>query len=165
MRLGQLVSILMGLMGVVSIGLYVDPGLLGLADQTKHYRGEFVWLLVGLGFVAVALGFIALFRNRPKRLLWILHNETPTQMYVTLALNRGMDSTTYSAILRHEPGAKREWTVQLYRPSWPAAALDVLQHQPNLARVYFDPKCGYPAVVETEYGLLWAMAGRSASRG
>jgi hypothetical protein len=30
--------------------------------------------------------------------------------------------------------------------------------------LYFDPKSRRPAVIETEQGLLWAMAGNSANR-
>jgi hypothetical protein len=31
------------------------------------------------------------------------------------------------------------------------------------AQVYFDPKSGRPAVIESEFGLLWAMAGSGAA--
>jgi len=31
------------------------------------------------------------------------------------------------------------------------------------AQVYFDPKSGRPAVIESEFGLLWAMAGSGAT--
>jgi hypothetical protein len=31
------------------------------------------------------------------------------------------------------------------------------------AQVYFDPKSSRPAVIESEFGLLWAMAGSGAA--
>lgn len=75
-----------------------------------------------------------------------------------------MDSTSYDAILRVEASGERDWIVGLYSPSWPLVDLQALQNPTIRAKVYFDPKSQRPAVIETELGLLWAMAGQSAYR-
>jgi hypothetical protein len=164
MLLGQVVSILMGLMGLCSIGLYFDPAWLGLAAQSGKYQGDSIWLVAGIGFVLSAIGFVVLFTRWSKRLLWIWRNTLPEWMYLSIDIDRSLDSTDYSAILRVEASGDRDWSVRLYRPSWPASALQSLQNQTILAKVYFDPKSRRPAVMETEQGLLWAMAGNSANR-
>jgi hypothetical protein len=164
MLLGQVVSILMGLMGLCAIGLYFDPAWLGLAAQSGTYQGDAIWLLVGIGFVLLAIGFVVLFTRWSQRLLWIWRNTLPKQMYLSIDIDRSLDSTDYSAILRVEASGDRDWVVRLYRPSWPLPVLQALQNQTIPAQVYFDPKSRRPAVIETEQGLLWAMAGKSANR-
>jgi hypothetical protein len=165
MLLGQVVSILMGLMGLFSIGLYFDPARLGLAAQAATYQGDTTWLWVGMGFVLLAIGFVVGFTRWSQRLLWIWRNTLPERMYLSIDIDRGMDSTDYSAILRMEASGDRDWVVRLYQPSWPLPMLQALQNQTIPAQVYFDPKSRRPAVMETEQGLLWAMAGKSANRG
>jgi hypothetical protein len=165
MLLGQAISILMGLMGLCPIGLYLNPAWLGLAAQSDKYQGDAIWLWVGIGFVVLAIGFVVLFTRWSKRLLWIWCNTLPERMYLSIDIDRSLDSTDYSAILRVEASGDRDWVVRLYRPSWPASALQSLRNQTIPAKVYFDPKSRRPAVIETEQGLLWAMAGNSANRG
>jgi hypothetical protein len=165
MLLGRAISILMGLMGLCSIGLYLNPAWLGLAAQSDKYQGDAIWLWVGIGFVVLAIGFVVLFTRWSKRLLWIWRNTLPERMYLSIDIDRSLDSTDYSAILRVEASGDRDWSVRLYRPSWPASALQLLRNQTIPAKVYFDPKSRRPAVIETEQGLLWAMAGNSANRG
>jgi hypothetical protein len=160
MLLGQIVAIAMGLMGLCAIGLYFDPAWLGLAAQSGQYQGETVWLWAGIGFVLCAIGFLIGFSHWSKRLLWIWHHTTPQLMYLSIAIDRRLESTDYSAILRVEASGDADWRVRLYQPSWPLSALQALQNQTIPAKVYFDPKSRRPAVVETEQGLLWAMAGR-----
>jgi hypothetical protein len=164
MLLGQAISILMGLMGLCPIGLYLNPAWLGLAAQSDKYQGDAIWLWVGIGFVVLAIGFVVLFTRWSKRLLWIWRNTLPERMYLSIDIDRSLDSTDYSAILRVEASGDRDWSVRLYRPSWPASALQLLRNQTIPAKVYFDPKSRRPAVIETEQGLLWAMAGNSANR-
>jgi hypothetical protein len=163
MLLGQIVSVLMGLAGLVPIGLFFDPAILGIgAKQQADYRGQSLFLMVGIGFVCFALFFVVIFTFWSQRLLWIWQNTIPVPMNLSINIHRGMDSTTYDAILRFEASGKKDWIVGLYSPSWPQKDLQSLQNQTICAKVYFDPKSQHPAVIETELGLLWAMAGRSA---
>jgi hypothetical protein len=165
MLIGQIVSILMGLAGSVAIGLFFDPAIVGIAaPQQAEYRGQSLFLMVGIGFVCFAFFFVVVFTHWSQRLLWIWRNTMPVSMNLSIKIDRGMDSTTYNAILRVEASGERDWSVGLYSPSWPPKDLQALQNRTICAKVYFDPKSQRPAVIETELGLLWAMAGRSAYR-
>jgi len=53
------------------------------------------------------------------------------------------------------------WKVRLYSPAWDMA---VLEGRRVAAQVFFDPESRQPGVIETEHGLLWAMAGRGSVR-
>jgi hypothetical protein len=54
--MGQIVSILMGLAGLVAIGLFFDSAIVGIsAKQQAEYRGQSLLLMVGIGFVCFAL--------------------------------------------------------------------------------------------------------------
>jgi hypothetical protein len=114
MLLGQVVSMLMGLMGLCTIGLYFDPGWLGLAAQSGQYQGDAIWLWVGIGFVLSAIAFVVLFTRWSQRLLWIWRNTMPQRMYLSIAIDRSLDATDYSAILRFEVSDDRDWVVRLY---------------------------------------------------
>jgi hypothetical protein len=161
--LSQIVSILMGLSGLVAIGLFFDPAIAGItAKQQAQYRGQSFLLMFGIGFVCFSLFFFIVAAHWSRRLLWIWRNTIPTPMNLSINIHRGMDLTNYDAILRVEVGGDRDWRVSLYSPSWPQKDLQALQDMTIPAKVYFDPKSQCPAVIETELGLLWAIAGRSA---
>ncbi len=165
MLTGLIVSILMGLAGLALISLFFDPAITGIAAKYHaEYRGQSLFFFVGIGFVGFALFFVVVFTSWSRRLLWIWHNTMPVLMDLSIAINRGMDLTTYDAILRAGTSDGQDWSVRLYSPSWPVKDLQGLQNQTIRAQVYFDPKSQRPAVIETELGLLWAMAGRSAYR-
>jgi hypothetical protein len=165
MLMGQIVSILMGLAGLVAISLFFDPAIVGIAaKQQAEYRGPSLFLMVGIGFVCFALFFVVVFTHWSRRLIWIWRNTMPVVMNLSIKIDRGMDSTSYDAILQFEARDERDWIVGLYSPSWPIKDLQALQNQAIRAKVYFDPKSQRPAVIETKLGLLWAMAGRSAHR-
>jgi hypothetical protein len=163
--LSQIVSILTGLSGLVAIWLFFDPAIAGIvARQQAQYRGQSFLLMIGIFFVCFSLFFLVVATHWSRRLLWIWRNTIPTPMNLSLKIDRGMDSTSYDAILRVEADGDRDWRVGLYSPSWPQKDLQALQDMTIPAKVYFDPKSQRPAVIETELGLLWAMAGRSAYR-
>ena len=160
MLTGQIVSILMGLVGLVSVSLFFDPSTVGIAiKQQAEYRGQLLFLMVGIGFICLALFFVLVFINGSRRLLWIWRNTIPTAMNLSIDVVRDMDSTSYRAALQFKASGERDWVVGLYSPSWPQKDLQSLQNQTIQAKVYFDPKSQRPAVIETELGLLWAMAG------
>ncbi|QUS62527.1 hypothetical protein IQE94_17895 (plasmid) [Synechocystis sp. PCC 7339] len=56
--MGQILSILMGLAGLISISLFIDPAIMGIASkQQAEYRGNLFFLMVGIGFLCFALLF------------------------------------------------------------------------------------------------------------
>ena len=52
------------------------------------------------------------------------------------------------------------WRIALWGPSHKNMKTHI--DRDIKAQVYFDPKSGRPAVIESEVGLLWAMAGSGA---
>ena len=120
--------------------------------------------MVGIGFICFALFFVVVSTHWARRLMWIWRNTTSVPMDLLINIDRGMDSTSHDAILRVEASGERDWILGLYSPSWPLVDLQALQNRTIRAKVYFDPKSQRPAVIETELGLLWAMAGQSAYR-
>jgi hypothetical protein len=155
--LGQAASLLVFLFGVFSIILFFNPGLIGIPrQQHQYYRGQWVWLLTGIGFLIFAI-FCSIFAGRRRRRpIWILNNVQPELMRLTVEIEHWSDSTDYYGILS---GAEEKyiWRVSLYNPSWKVEALAGEQLP---VKVYIDPQRKEPAVIETEHGLLWA---RSAS--
>jgi heme exporter protein D len=147
----QIVSIGMVLFGIVAIGLFLDPTFLGGTSKNT----DPVWLWVGIGFIALAIFFIVVSFKQHRRLLWILRNVQPQTMRLVMRSERTSDGTNYTAILDDE------WGVRIYQPSW---SVNQLQEVSTNAQVYFDPKKQRPAIIKTQQGLLWAMAGRSAYR-
>jgi hypothetical protein len=158
--LGQAASLLVFLFGVFSIILFFNPGLIGTPqEQQQYYRGQWVWLLTGISFLIFAI-FCGVFAGRRwRRLIWILHNVQPEVMRLTIEIEHWSDSTDYYGILN---GLEDEplWKVSLYSPSWKVEGLAGKQVP---AKVYLDPQEKKPAVIETEYGLLWAGAASNNS--
>ena len=159
-RLGQAASLLIFFFGVFSIIIFFNPRLIGIPqEQEQYYVGQWVWLLTGIGFLIFAV-FCGIFAGRRARhLIWILHNVQPELMRLTIEIEHWSDSTDYYGILN---GLEDEllWKVSLYSPSWEVEALAGKQVP---AKVYLDPQRKKPAVIETEYGLLWAGAASNNS--
>lgn len=157
---GQVVSVLIIIFGILAISLYLDPSLIGTPlRQHRYYRGESVWLIFGISFVLFGSFFAIISAYWSRRLLWIWKNVSPQSMKLSIRIRKSSDSTDYQAILSTYVGQEKAWHVSLYSPSW---NVEDLQGTTVSAKVYFDPKSQRPAVIETEGGLLWAMAGRSA---
>jgi hypothetical protein len=160
MLIGQLVSILILLSGTLSVCLFINPALIGIVGtQTRSYHGESIWLIIGIAFILFGVFFAIGFGKWSRRLFWILQNIRPVPMNLSIQIRKGMDSDDYYAILSVDSATEKKWRVLLYSPSW---NVKDFQGQIIPARVYFDPKSQRPAVIETNQGLLWAMAGRSA---
>ena len=153
--LGQAASLLVFLFGVLSIIVFFNPRLVGIPQaQQQYYQGRWVWLLTGICFLIFAVFCGILAGRRSRHLIWILHNVQPVQMRLSIEVEHWSDSTDYYGLLRGL-GEETLWTVSLYSPSWKVEA-PAGQQMP--AKVYFDPQRKKPAVIETEYGLLWAGA-------
>ena len=157
--LGQAVALLVLLFGAFSIILYFDAALIGTPqDQQGYYRGRWSWLLAGILLVIFA-GFCGIVASRKSRhLIWILDNVKPEPMKVAIEIEYWSDSVDYYAILstdRKETEGKPLGKVSLYGPVW---NVEVLAGRQVPAKVYLDPKTKKPAVIETEFGLLWVAA-------
>jgi hypothetical protein len=158
--LSQFVSLLVFLFGLVSIILFVDPSLVNVPDhQTKLYRGHWLWLLTGILFIALSTACIFIAARWSRRLIWIYRNAKPQSMKLSIEIDSDSDGTNYYAILSGESEETERWKVLLYSPKWDVRILP----EQAAAKVYFDPQSQRPAVVETDYGLLWSMAGGGAA--
>jgi hypothetical protein len=153
----QTVSVLIIIFGILAISLHINPTLIGTSLRQHH--GGFIWLVFGISFVLFGTFFIIIGTKWLHRLLWIWKNVSPQQMQLSIRIRKSSDSTDYQAILSAYTNPETTWHVTLYSPSW---NVEDLQVATTPAKVYFDPKSQRPAVMETEWGLLWAMAGRSA---
>lgn len=158
--LGQLVSILVLLFGLVAICLYVAPSLIQVPfAQRNLYQGHPVWLVTGILFVFFGLYCSIVAGKWARRLMWIYRHVPPEPMRVSIEIDRGSDNTNYYAMLKPSTPAKQtttRWKVAVYNPSWD---VELLRNEEVRARVYSDPNSGKPAVIETDFGVLWRMAG------
>jgi hypothetical protein len=161
--LSQIASIFVFLFGAASVTLFFDPSLVRVPDdQANSYRGNWIWLLTGLLFIIFAGICIFVAGRWSRRLLWIYRNVTPEIMRIEVEIDSDSDRTAYYAVLTSTQDEIKEpiWKVALYSPSWNVRSL---KHPQMKAKVFFDPKSLKPAVIETEYGLLWIMAGNGAT--
>jgi hypothetical protein len=162
--LGQLGSMLVVLFGVASIFLFAAPWKLGVPVlQINLYQGHWAWLLAGLVFVTFGIYCSIIAGRWARRLMWIYRHVSPEPMRVSIEIDRASDSTSYYAMLRPNvpnPEAARRWKVAVYNPSW---NVELLKDEEVRAKVYSDPNSGKPAVIETDFGLLWRMAGDASA--
>ncbi len=160
MLAAQVTSALIIIFGILAISLYIDPFLIGIPlRQHRHYRGESIWLIFGISFVLFGILMVITSAKWSRRLRWVWKNVSPQSMQLSIRIQKRSDSTDYQAILSANSNPKKAWHVTLCSPSW---HVEDLQGTTTSAKVYFDPKSQRPAVIETDYGLLWAMAGQSA---
>ncbi len=150
--LGQAASLLVFLSGILSICLFSNPERVGIPQgQYGYYRGQWMWLCIGIIFAAFAVFWIVISEKNYHRLVWIFNNVQPEPMSLSLSIEKWTDSNDYTAIL-----SKNEisvWKVSLSPPFWQAESLTDRQIS---VQVYFDPKTNYPAIIKTEFGLFFA---------
>jgi hypothetical protein len=158
---GYAASSLLLIFGMISLLLFTAPEIVLLPrDQQGAYRSNVVWLFVGLFFVAFALICILVSRRWSNHLVWIVRNIQPVKMKARIQVDSDADSTSYYAIISQN-GADRSWRVDLYPPSWDVKRVVAEELTVN---VYLEPASNTPAVLETEFGLLWRMAGNGSVR-
>ncbi len=148
--------------GLISLTLYFNPSLLNTPDEP--YKGHLIWLLVGIVFVLLAIFSFFLIGRWSRRLLWILYHTVPRSMHLLLKVEEDSENTQYYAHLTpvdNDPRNQRIWRIALWGPHH--ENIKALVGRDIKAQVYFDPKSGRPAVIESEFGLLWAMAGSGAT--
>ncbi len=153
--------ILVFIFGLISLTLYFNPSLLNTPDEP--YKGHLMWLLVGIVFVILATLSFFLVGRWSRRLLWILYHTVPRSMHLVLKVEEDSESTQYYAHLTpvdNDPRNQRIWRIALWGPHH--ENIKALVGRDIKAQVYFDPKSGRPAVIESEFGLLWSMAGSGA---
>jgi hypothetical protein len=94
----QIVSIGLILSGLIAIRLFIDPTFLG----GRNANGEWIWLWVGCGFILFGVFSFITATRCVLRLMWILHNTQPRLMQLSIKIDRGMDTTDYTAILDND---------------------------------------------------------------
>ncbi len=164
-RIAQGASILLGMFGICSVCLYLEPGLLQIPlDQHELYGGKCIWLSVGVGFIFLSCLFYTIATQWTRRLLWIRENVIPVAMRLTLEVVEDSESTDFYARLypverSYAPG-ESGWRMRLW-----AKPKDIRKHLQGefMAEVYFDPESGRPAVADFEHGILWSMAGSGST--
>lgn len=85
-------------------------------------------------------------------------------MNLVLKVEEDSESTQYYAHLTpvgNDLMNQRIWRVALWGPSY--ENMKSMMGRDIKTQVYFDPKSGTPAAIESEFGLLWAMAGSGAA--
>ena len=154
--------ILVFIFGLISLILYFDPSLLN--TPVEQYKGDLVWLFIGMVFTVLAIFSFFLVGRWSRHLLWIVYHTVPRPMHLVLKVEEDSESTQYYAHLTpadNDPRNQRIWRIALWGPHheniMPIINRDIR------GQVYFDPKSGRPAVIESEFGLLWAMAGSGAA--
>jgi hypothetical protein len=148
--------------GLISLILYSDPSLLN--TPVEQYKGDLVWLFIGMVLSIVAIFCFFLVGRWSRRLLWIVNHTVPRPMHLVLKVEEDSESTQYYAHLTpadNDPRNQRIWRIALWGPH-PENIRGILGRDIK-AQVYFDPKSGRPAAIESEFGLLWAMAGSGAA--
>ena len=121
--------------GIITIILYFNPALVGVPhDQFTDFLGHPIWLVVGILFISFGIFGLLYVVQWWRRLLWVYHNVEPDQM--------------------------DEWRVRLYFR--PRSGVKELTAGGVETRVFVDPKTQRPIVMETAFGILWAMGGSGA---
>jgi hypothetical protein len=158
-----MISLLVGSMGAGAICLYFEPGFLGVpAEQRQAFQGHWILLLLGTFLCVVCTACSVTAVRRTRRLLWIRRHVRPIGMLVDLKIEEGSDLTDYYAQLEPLGGGdagQSSWYVSLWQVP-PGIRQQRGTRFP--ADIYFDPATGTPAVIESEHGTLWVMAGRGS---
>jgi hypothetical protein len=158
----RLVIILVLIFGVISLILYFDPSLINTPEE--QYKGNLIWLILGMVFVTFGVVSFFFVGRWARHLVWIFHNVVPVPMNLVLKVEEDSENTQYYAHLTpidmNIPDQKI-WRIAL----WGSPRQNMKTHigRDIKAQVYFDPKSSRPAVIESEFGLLWAMAGSGAA--
>lgn len=155
--------LLIFIFGLISLLLYFDPTLLN--TSVEYYQGKLVWLLSGALFVVLSIPSFFLIGRWSRRLLWIVYHTAPRPMHLVLKVVEDSENTRYFAHLTpadNDPSNQRIWRIALWGPSFDN--IKALIGRDIKAQVYFDPKSGRPAAIESEYGLTWAMAGNEPNQ-
>lgn len=155
--------LLIFIFGLISLLLYFDPTLLN--TSVEYYQGKLVWLLSGALFVVLSIPSFFLIGRWSRRLLWIVYHTAPRPMHLVLKVVEDSENTRYFAHLTpadNDPSNQRIWRIALWGPSFDN--IKALIGRDIKAQVYFDPKSGRPAAIESEFGLTWAMAGNEPNQ-
>jgi len=154
--------LLIFIFGLISLILYVDPSLVN--TPVEPYKGQLVWLFLGTLFVILAVLSFFLIGRRSRRLLWIVYHTVPRPMHLVFKVEEDSENTQYYAHLTpadNDPRNQRIWRIALWGPTH--ENMKAIIGRDIKGQVYFDPKSDRPAAIESEFGLVWAMAGSGAT--
>jgi len=156
------IIILVLIFGIISFILYFDPFLINTPEE--QYKGNLIWLIVGMVFVVFAVFSFFFIGRWSRHLVWIFHNVVPVPMNLVLKVEEDSEATQYYAHLTPidmKMMNQKIWRIALWGPPHQNGKTHI--GRDIKAQVYFDPKSGRPAVIESKFGLLWAMAGSGAA--
>lgn len=149
----QVVSACIVLFGIMAVILYLNPDLLNIPPgQHLTYRNKPIWLITGLLFIGLGIGWILIAHRRSRRSIWVYQNISPVPMFLTLEMEEDTDSTIFYAYLRDTRGTEPRWKAWV-KPDFNARPLVGSE---TSVQVHIDPEFNTPAVIETDIGLLWA---------
>lgn len=160
--LAQAASLLVGLLGLGCICVYLQPEFFGVSTPQSTMHGWLVvWLLMGLGLLASSCLLFTVVTQWTRRLLWIRENVAPSMMKLWVEIDETMDITAFHARLGPVDGKRgATWRMRLWATP---RGIERFANTPLLARVYFDPETGRPAVVDFDCGILWSLAGEGSA--
>lgn len=157
--LSQLASLLVIIVGSISVILFILPTLVGVElESVNAYQGRVIWLIFGLVFISIGIFFNLVAFRWPRVLLGILRSQPSSPMRFQLKIKEGKDSSQYYAYLTESSSARdaSTWCIGLWAVS---QEIEGWLDRVCSAKVYRDPKTGNPAVIELEDMYLWAMRG------
>jgi hypothetical protein len=162
MALAQSVAVLLGLFGLGCICLVIRPDLFGISgDQPPTQGWLLIWLLSGGGLLAASSYFFTTVTQWRRRLIWVLKNVSPSRMRLVLREDESSGSSAIYARLDPVDATRNAgWRVKLWAK--PRNIRRFLNTE-FIARVYFDPGTGKPAVIAFDHGILWAMTGNGST--
>ena len=159
-------SLMVDAFGIVAVILYFRPELVGVgSEEIHHYQGEIIWLIIGIFFMLFG-AYGLLFSNHWKlRLLQVYRKGSTVPMNLTIEVADSSDSTDYYALLspvsaQNDPAGK--WRVQLWLGL--SKVQKPLLEGMHRCQVYFDDRLNRPAIIQSDFGLLWSIGGSGAAR-
>jgi hypothetical protein len=159
--LSQTASLLVFIIGTVSILLFSRPSILGVkAELLCEDQNQWIGILFGSIFVGLGTFFNLIVYRWPRVLLRILCTQPSSPMRFQLKAKKEGDRTQYYAYLT-EPTSTSDpstWRIRLWAVS---SEIEGWLERVCSVRVYRDPKTNIPAVIELEDMYLWAMKGEA----
>lgn len=161
--LGQFLSLGAFVFGGISLSLFLRPSWFNqIQPQEFEPWGDRPWFWIGITLMTIGGTLFIVAEYWFWHLLWVYAHITPRPMLMLLQIEKDSSSTSYYAFLKEASDSLKgtmRWKIPLYKPTWNVADWQATTVGVN---VFFDPKSQIPAVIETEYGLLWKMFGNGA---
>jgi hypothetical protein len=128
------------------------PALIAISLGMVFFSWPDRWLAWLLFLLALLFGFFTLKHTRmARKALDLVRHSQPETCVVEIRKETGDDRYYLKGMVYRE--SKDTWDVSFTPPSW---NVDSILQKTLPAKAYFDPGTGYPLVVVTEGGHLWA---------